>query len=343
MRKNGNLNFILTDHLGSTSLVTDANGAVISETKYKAWGETRYSSGTEQTKYTYTGQYSYASDFGLHFYNARWYDSSLSRFAQADSIIPLQSQGVQAWDRFAYTNNSPVNYTDPTGHDAWWCNKSSCLANWIDNQKKLANSRNVVHQSNTGNGSEFGLVFAGEGDDGDKSAFLIAVGLEANRHYDVYCSHQPANNCGYETPAELYAATHGTTTITFSNSSGSSFCERNANSGQEGVICWSNSSGKLDPILASHEMGHVFNAIISNNGYSTDDPYDDLVNERMTNPNFPALDVDIAPGHRNNCCTNGEDFANMYSMWVFDDWVDTHRRQFMEDNMYDWILQMLNP
>jgi hypothetical protein len=39
----------------------------------------------------------------------------LGRFAQADSIIPLQ-QGVQAWDRYAYVNNSPVNYVDPTGH-----------------------------------------------------------------------------------------------------------------------------------------------------------------------------------------------------------------------------------
>ena len=31
-------------------------------------------------------------------------------------IIPLASQGVQAWDRYAYVNNSPVNYLDPTGH-----------------------------------------------------------------------------------------------------------------------------------------------------------------------------------------------------------------------------------
>jgi RHS repeat-associated protein len=113
MRANGTLNYILGDHLGSTSLVTDASGVVISETRYKAWGETRYSSGTSPTKYTYTGQYSYASDFGLHFYNARWYDSSLARFAQADSIIPSSIQGL---DRYAYANNGPVKYTDPTGH-----------------------------------------------------------------------------------------------------------------------------------------------------------------------------------------------------------------------------------
>jgi RHS repeat-associated protein len=134
MRKNGNLNFILTDHLGSTSLVTDANGTVINETKYKAWGELRYSSGTNPTDYTYTGQYSYTDDFGLMFYNARWYDSSLSRFAQADTIVPLQTQGVQAWDRYAYANNNPVSYTDPTGHniDPFYFNLSSFINSAIN-------------------------------------------------------------------------------------------------------------------------------------------------------------------------------------------------------------------
>jgi len=77
---------------------------------------------TLPTRYTYTGQYSYLSDdatdlggagFGLMFYNARWYDPVLGRFAQADSIVP---RGVQGLDRYAYVNNSPVRFIDPTGH-----------------------------------------------------------------------------------------------------------------------------------------------------------------------------------------------------------------------------------
>ncbi len=105
--------YLLSDQLGSTSLTLDSSGNVLSELRYKAWGEVRYAAGTTATKYTYTGQYSNIGDFGLMFYNARWYDPYLGRFAQADSIVP---RGVQGWDRYAYINNNPVNGTDPTGH-----------------------------------------------------------------------------------------------------------------------------------------------------------------------------------------------------------------------------------
>ncbi len=40
----------------------------------------------------------------------------LGRFAQADTIVPV---GVQGYDRYAYVNNNPVRYTDPSGHAAW--------------------------------------------------------------------------------------------------------------------------------------------------------------------------------------------------------------------------------
>jgi RHS repeat-associated protein len=120
LRKDGVLNFILGDHLGSTSLTTDADGVVISELLYTAWGEVRHESGVTATNHTYTGQYSNVSDFGLMYYRARWMDPQLGRFSQPDTIIP-SNQGVQAWDRFAYVNNNPVRYTDPTGHYCIQC------------------------------------------------------------------------------------------------------------------------------------------------------------------------------------------------------------------------------
>jgi len=119
--------YFLQDHLGSTSITTNSSGTKIAELWYreaslersgrgKAWGEVRYTSGTTPTKYTYTGQYSNTADFGLMYYGARWYDPVLGRFAQADTIIPRETQGSQAWDRYAYTNNNPVRFTDPAGH-----------------------------------------------------------------------------------------------------------------------------------------------------------------------------------------------------------------------------------
>lgn len=152
MRTNGTLNCLLGDHLGSTSLTTDANGIVISEMRYKAWGETRYSSGSMPTKYQYTGQYSYAADFGLHFYNARWYDSSLSRFAQADTVV---ADGIQGLDRYAYVGNSPVRYIDPSGHQVEAC---AVLANCPDSRGiDIA----IEIMSQVGRGGDDVLVAAG--------------------------------------------------------------------------------------------------------------------------------------------------------------------------------------
>ena len=88
MRMGGVLFYLLGDHLGSTSLTTDSSGTLLSELRYKAWGEVRYGFGVTPTKYTFTGQYSNVSEFGLLFYNARWYDPALGHFAQADSIVP---------------------------------------------------------------------------------------------------------------------------------------------------------------------------------------------------------------------------------------------------------------
>jgi hypothetical protein len=67
VRVNGTLSYLLADHLGSNALILDSTGNVVGETRYKAWGEIRYSSGST-TDYTYTGQYSNTSDFGWMYY-----------------------------------------------------------------------------------------------------------------------------------------------------------------------------------------------------------------------------------------------------------------------------------
>ena len=107
--------WLLGDHLGSTSKVANYNGlSEHSQQLYKPWGEKRCPTGapTLPTTFRYTGQRSEtglgpSGGEGLMFYSSRWYDSALGRFVQADTDIP-ESQGVQAYDRFAYANNNSL-------------------------------------------------------------------------------------------------------------------------------------------------------------------------------------------------------------------------------------------
>ena len=94
--------------------------------------------------------------FGLMFYNARWYDPYIGRFAQADSIIPPGAQGL---DRYAYVNNSPLNYTDPSGHDSISTNGS-----WNQVQADLnwqATNPNGVLTVNAQRGALVGALVGG--------------------------------------------------------------------------------------------------------------------------------------------------------------------------------------
>jgi RHS repeat-associated protein len=112
MRKDGELTYLHTDHLGSASLTTDATGGVANEMRYYAYGGTR--SGTMDTDRLYTGQ-RWEAGIGLYDYNARYYDPALGRFVQADSVVP-SSHNSQSFNRYLYTLGNPLKYTDPTGH-----------------------------------------------------------------------------------------------------------------------------------------------------------------------------------------------------------------------------------
>jgi RHS repeat-associated protein len=114
------LYFLHSDHLGSTSLTTDASGNAVARQLYDAWGNIRASasSGTMPTDIGYTGQRLDAT--GLMYFQARYYASSLGRFASADTLVP-QLENPQAWNRYAYVVNSPLKYNDPTGHCFFIC------------------------------------------------------------------------------------------------------------------------------------------------------------------------------------------------------------------------------
>jgi RHS repeat-associated protein len=100
------MSYFLTDHLGTTSALTDSAGAVVETPNYDSFGN---SAGSTRTRYTYTGR-ERDPDTGLLYYRARFYDPELGRFLSEDPIG--LAGGINP---FAYVANNPVAYSDPRG------------------------------------------------------------------------------------------------------------------------------------------------------------------------------------------------------------------------------------
>jgi len=114
MRQGDAVYYLHGDHLGSASLVTDANRKVVSETRYLPFGGERWANGAAVTDFGFTGQRA-ERGFGLMDYNARFYSPGLGMFVSADTMVP--APGIpQNINRYAYTLNNPLKYNDPDGH-----------------------------------------------------------------------------------------------------------------------------------------------------------------------------------------------------------------------------------
>lgn len=112
------------DHLGSTTLTTNAAGLEDRRMAYDAWGKRRNTDGSanpsgslETSGVPNRGftDHEHLEEFGLIHMNGRIYDPVVARFVSADPIID-DPYSVQAFNRYSYVGNNPLTYTDPTGY-----------------------------------------------------------------------------------------------------------------------------------------------------------------------------------------------------------------------------------
>ncbi|WP_316233728.1 RHS repeat-associated core domain-containing protein [Bradyrhizobium sp. SZCCHNPS2010] len=109
------------DPLGSISVITNENGVVQERLSYDAWGKRRFPNGTDdpsgsissQTTRGFTGE-EQLSVGGLVHLNGRVYDTVLARMTSADPTVP-RPMSSQGWNRYAYVNNGPLKFSDPSG------------------------------------------------------------------------------------------------------------------------------------------------------------------------------------------------------------------------------------
>nr|WP_226895456.1 SpvB/TcaC N-terminal domain-containing protein [Luteolibacter marinus] len=111
------------DHLGSTSVVTDAYGALVEETANYPFGAERqgHRPGGIRESYGFT-QKEQDRESGLHYFEARFVTSALGRFTRVDPILASMPEELlgdpQRLNGYSYSGNRPTVATDPSG-EVW--------------------------------------------------------------------------------------------------------------------------------------------------------------------------------------------------------------------------------
>ncbi|HEX4961257.1 MAG TPA: RHS repeat-associated core domain-containing protein, partial [Thermoanaerobaculia bacterium] len=106
----GSLKFYHSDHLGSSTVVTDATQAVVHRIAYMPYGADRGVAGGGFTP-RYQFNFKEKDATGFYDYGARLYSPATGRWLSADNAV---SDGP---NRYAYVADNPLTYSDPTGHD----------------------------------------------------------------------------------------------------------------------------------------------------------------------------------------------------------------------------------
>ena len=247
--------------------------------------------------------------FGLMFYQSRFYDPQISRFTQADSIVP---GGLQGLDRYAYVANNPIKYTDPSGHNEECAvGEAGCNAGVYTPPPDQTGSLDRVL-------ADWGIT-EGDGDGGpltreEKWAILRAA-------YDIGRKFAEVRG---GTPREAFVAVfvYGVVVIKSSQT-----CQEARNDN-----CWAYTEGTTITIYSNanvsnssafrgmfiHEMGHVFDNTM---GLSLSQGYRDRI-RRMEEDGWTPMPTGcdgIRNVHEGDCSDDPyyiEQAADMFLAWV---------------------------
>ena len=106
---NGTARYVTRDHVGSVREMTDSSGSLLTRNDYDPYGRLNRLSGTEDTRFGYTGHYAHSAS-GLVMALYRAYDPTLGRWLNEDPAGRVNGPNLSA-----YVGNSTISRYDPDG------------------------------------------------------------------------------------------------------------------------------------------------------------------------------------------------------------------------------------
>ena len=116
-----------SDHLGSSSYITNLDGEVSQHIEYVPFGEVfiEERNNTWNTPYLFNAK-EFDEETGMYYYGARYYEPRLSLWMSVDKL----SEENPNVSTYCYTDNNPIKYLDPDG------NKKVVVTGGLDNHNK---------------------------------------------------------------------------------------------------------------------------------------------------------------------------------------------------------------
>lgn len=99
----------------SIEVITDSLGNTIQSLQYDTYGNVRAAQSSLPVRYRFNGQEWDESSRMLYF-NARYYDAEIGRFLSADDQLGGSLLETDAFNRYAFCLNNPINAADLSGH-----------------------------------------------------------------------------------------------------------------------------------------------------------------------------------------------------------------------------------
>ncbi|NCD00345.1 MAG: hypothetical protein EOL95_11695, partial [Bacteroidia bacterium] len=124
--------FYFTDHLGSTTHITDRSGDVAQYAAYTPYGSLFREYRSVQP-YKFNGK-ELDQETGYYYYGARYYDPSSTLFLGVDPLAD-KYPGIGG---YIYCAGNPIRYVDPDGRDVWEINEAGEITSHIKDKTQDA-------------------------------------------------------------------------------------------------------------------------------------------------------------------------------------------------------------